>query len=60
MALLKSQEARELQELQHIERQIKRSERRERVHHILIAGLGALLVASVLTGHLGLCKKCRR
>ena len=60
MALLKSREAREIAGLQQIEQQIKNSERRERLHHILIAGLGVLLVASVVTGHLGLCRKCRK
>ncbi len=60
MALIKNQEAREIQELQNVEARIRRTERRERIHHILIAGLGVLLVASVLTGHLGLCRKARR
>ena len=60
MALIKNQEAREIAELQKVEEQNKKTERRERIHHLVIAGLGVLLVASVLTGHLGLCKKCRR
>lgn len=60
MALIKNQEAREIEELQHVEERIRRSERRERIHHILIAGLGALLVAAVLTGHLGGKCRCRR
>ena len=60
MALIKNQEAREIAELQKVEERIKKTERRERIHHLVIAGLGVLLVASVLTGHLSICKKCRR
>ncbi len=60
MALIKTQEAREIEELQHVEERIRRSERRERIHHILIAGLGILLAASVITGHIGSCCKSRR
>lgn len=44
MALIKSPEAREIAQLQEIE---KRITRRERLHHILIAGLSVLLVASL-------------
>lgn len=54
------QEQKEIEELQKIEQRIRRSERREIIHHVLIAGLGALLVVSVLTGHLSRCKKLRR
>lgn len=59
MALIR-QEQKEIEELQKVEQRIRRSERREIIHHILIAGLGALLLASVLTGHLCSCKKHRR
>ena len=56
MALIKNEEARELQSLQKVEKMIERREKRERIHHILIAGLGALLAASVITGHFSCCK----
>lgn len=59
MALIR-QEQKEIEELQKVEQRIRRSERREIIHHILIAGLGVLLVTSVLTGHLCRCKKHRR
>lgn len=58
MAKIKTQEEREIAELRQVEERIRHSERRERIHHVLIAGLGILLVASLLTGHL--CPKCRR
>lgn len=53
MALLKSEGRREIDELKKVQDQIAHRERREKIHHILIAGLGILLVASLLTGHLG-------
>ncbi len=55
MALIKGAQTREIEELQQVESSIRRHRRCERVHHILIAALGALLVTSVLTGHL----RCR-
>ena len=60
MALIKSEEARELQALQNVEKLIERRERRERIHHLLIAGLGALLAVSVITGHFSCRGKKRR
>lgn len=51
MALIKTDETRELADLKKVEDLIKRRERRERIHHIIIAALGALLVTSVFTGH---------
>lgn len=60
MALIKNEEARELAALQKVEKLIERRERRERIHHILIAGLGALLAVSVITGHFGCLAKKRR
>ena len=51
MALIKTDEARELQDLQKVETLIKRRQRRERCPHIIIGALGVLLVASVITGH---------
>ena len=59
MALIKNEATRELQDLQRVEKLIERRETRERIHHILIAGLGALLVASVI-GHVCECKKHHR
>lgn len=60
MALIKNQEAREIEELQKVEDRIRRSERREKIHHILIAGLGTLLAASLVSHCLGYCKHGRR
>lgn len=57
MALIKTDETRELADLKKVEDLIKRRERRERIHHIVIAALGALLVTSVFTGHVCRHKK---
>lgn len=53
MKLIKTEEERQLATLKQIEKQI---ERRERIHHCLIAGLATLLAASVAM-HLVPCKK---
>lgn len=47
MALIKDKQEREIQELRKVEEQIQSSRRRERIHHILIAGLGALFIGAV-------------
>lgn len=51
MALIKSEEAREIQALQKVEKQLEHRERRERIHHILIGGLTVLLAVALATGH---------
>lgn len=48
MPLFKTPEARELDELDKVEKSIRRRERCERFHHILIAGLAVLLAASTV------------
>lgn len=53
MQIFKNEEERQIATLQKIEKQI---ERRERIHHCLIAGLATLLAASVAL-HLVPCKK---
>lgn len=53
MALIKTQDQREIATLREIEHQI---ERREKFHHILIAALGGLLAVS-LAAHIIRCKK---
>lgn len=60
MAIFKSEEAREVEALAKVEQTIERREKRERIHHIIIGVLGALLVTSVVTGHILPCTKKRR
>ena len=55
MKVFMNEQKREIATLKKIEKQI---ERRERIHHLLIAGLATLLAASV-TLHLIPCKKHR-
>lgn len=45
MSLIKSESKRELETLEMIEKSIRR---RERIHHLLIAGLATLLVGAVV------------
>ncbi|MDE6854755.1 MAG: hypothetical protein K2J38_06820 [Muribaculaceae bacterium] len=52
MALIKGAQTREIEELRKVESSIRRNRRCERVHHIIIAVLGVLLVSSVVTGHI--------
>lgn len=51
MALLKNEEARELQVLRELEKQLERKEKRDRIHHILIAALALFSVAAFFAGH---------
>ncbi|MDO4319898.1 MAG: hypothetical protein Q4C34_04915 [Bacteroidales bacterium] len=51
MQLPKTNEQRELELLRKVEERIERNERRERLHRILIIGLGVLAVASFVGGH---------
>ncbi len=51
MALIKTQEQREVEMLQKVQSDLEHRERRERIHHILIAGLGALVLAAFVGGH---------
>lgn len=46
MALIKNREDREVEELHKVEEQIRDGRRRERVHHLVIAALGLLFIAS--------------
>lgn len=52
MELYKSNEQKEIDLLKKVEERIERTERRERLHRILIAGLGMLAVAAFVGGHL--------
>lgn len=51
MALIKTQEQREVEMLQKVEKELEHRERRERIHHMLIAGLGAMVLAAFVGGH---------
>lgn len=51
MAIIKNQAEREINELQKVEARIRRSERRERIHRIIIAGLAVVAAVAVFTGH---------
>lgn len=54
MSLIKSESTREVETLEHIEKNIRR---REKLHHVLIAGLATLLAVSVGAHILGSCRK---
>lgn len=57
---MKPTEHQELAELHKVQKMIEQRERRERIQKFVIAGLGALLLTSVITGHVCGCKKrCR-
>lgn len=59
MALIKTQEQREIDMLQKVEHDLARRERRERIHHILIAGLALMSMAAFAGGHI--CgRKCNK
>ncbi len=51
MEIIKNEEQREIDLLEKVEKRIARRERRERLHRILIAGLGVLTIAAFLGGH---------
>lgn len=51
MALLKNEEQREIAMLENVEHHIQRREKRERIHKMLMLGLGILSVAAFFTGH---------
>lgn len=60
MALIKTEEQREIDMLQNVEKHLERRERRERIHHLLIAGLGLLSLGAYFVGHAtGHCKRRR-
>lgn len=65
MASLKTHEAHELEDLQQLEEKIHATERREKIHHAIMIGLGVLLATSVafhvcpLRKRLMECKKCK-
>lgn len=52
MPLIKTQEEREIAMLKKVEQDLERRERRERIHHILIAGLAIMTLAAFVGGHL--------
>lgn len=51
MKLFENAERREIEGLMKVEEEIRRHERRERLHKVLIAGLGMMVVASFFAGH---------
>lgn len=50
MALIKTDEQRELQELNEVEKRIEKRARRERIHHLLIGGLAVLAIGAYFLG----------
>ena len=60
MAKFKTEEAREVEALEQIEERIARRDWRERLHRVLIAGLGTLLALSVAAHFAGGCKYLNR
>ena len=59
MAIIKTRGEREISELQKVEEQIRRGDRMRRIHHIIIAALGTLLVASAAAHVCGRHRNCR-
>lgn len=51
MKLFENAGQREIEGLVRVEDEIRRHERRERLHMVLIAGLGMMVVASFFAGH---------
>lgn len=51
MALLKSEEAKEIQVLKDLEKQLARKEKRERCCHIIICALALFSVGAFIAGH---------
>lgn len=51
MALIKTSEQKEIEALQKVENEIRRRERRDRIHHLICAGLGLLAIAAFVGGH---------
>lgn len=57
---MENKEKLEVEILQKVEGELRRHERCERIHHIIMAGLGVLAVAAFFAGkgcHHGFCKK---
>ena len=57
---MENKEKLEVEILQKVEGELRRHERCERIHHIIMAGLGVLAVAAFFAGkgcHRGFCKK---
>lgn len=52
MALIKTHDQREIEMLQKVEREIEKQERRKRINHLLVAGLGILSILGFVGGHL--------
>ncbi|MDE5941832.1 MAG: hypothetical protein K2H14_06945 [Muribaculaceae bacterium] len=51
MKFFENYEQKEIQGLASVEQEIRSHERRERLHKVLIAGLGMMVVASFFAGH---------
>lgn len=51
MALIKTQEQREVEMLEKVVAMIQHHERKERLHHIIMGGLAALAVGAFFLGH---------
>lgn len=52
MALFKNEDEREIATLEKLEKKIAQRERRERINHMIIAGLGAMTVLAFIGGHI--------
>ncbi|MCM1518851.1 MAG: hypothetical protein NC117_09445 [Pseudoflavonifractor sp.] len=52
MALFKNEDEREIETLEKLEHKIAKRERRERINHMIIAGLGAIAVLAFIGGHI--------
>ena len=55
MAIVKTREEHELELLEKVEKDIERSQKREKIHKLLIVGLSLLTVGAFIAG-----KGCRR
>ncbi len=51
MAILKNENQREIEVLDRLEKQLLKREKRERLLHILVAGLSLFSVAAFIAGH---------
>ncbi|MCX4289328.1 MAG: hypothetical protein OSJ46_07465 [Duncaniella sp.] len=51
MAIFKNEDQREIEVLDRLEKQLVKREKRERLLHILVAGLSLFSVAAFIAGH---------
>lgn len=49
--IIPTAEEREVEMLEKVEKEIRRHEKRERIHHIIMGGLALLAVGAFFTGH---------